>query len=175
MPTSSRKDVGRVLVVRKSGHQCFRKRRIQKKQKKWKEVHSFQRKWRNRWLDSSHWYFCQSVSVSTEQSQTCAKTWIQSQEIKPKVTFVNLWWYRLRFPVLTPYLRVQHQWHMGTCCKNTNGNSQKFLMIRNCRNWAPTQVSYRKLGMDTSSRFENTHNLEISKHPDREGGFVRIR
>ena len=26
----------------------------------WKENHSLQRKWRNRWIDSSHGYFCQS-------------------------------------------------------------------------------------------------------------------
>ena len=74
-----------------------------------------------------------------------------------------------------------------TCCKNTNGNSQNFLMIRNCRNYAPTLVSYRKLGKDNSSlqlkkdlrlcrqHVENTHNLEIWKHPDREGGFARTR
>ena len=28
-----------------------------------------------------------------------------------KVRFVNLWWYRLGFPMLTPYLRVQHHQH----------------------------------------------------------------
>ena len=54
----------------------------------WNGWRSLQRKWRNRWVDSSHCYFCRSVS--TEQSQICAKNWIQIQEIKPKVRFVNL-------------------------------------------------------------------------------------
>ena len=35
--------------------------------------------------------FCEPSSVSSEQSQICAKNWIQIQEIKPKVRFVNLW------------------------------------------------------------------------------------
>ena len=45
----------------------------------------------------------------------------------------GLWWCRLRFPMPTPYLRVQHHWHRETCCKVTKGNSQKLLMIRNCQ------------------------------------------
>ena len=28
------------------------------------------------------------------------------------------------FPMLIPFLRVQHHWHKATCCKSTNGNSQ---------------------------------------------------
>ena len=43
-----------------SGHQRFRKRRIQK-QRWWEEDYSQQRKWRNRWFDSSHGCFCQSA------------------------------------------------------------------------------------------------------------------
>ena len=73
--------------------------------------------------------FLSISSVSTEQSQICAKNWMHTQDIKPKVRFVNLRWYRLRFPMLTPYLRVQHHWRK----------------ISICRNSAPTLVSSRKL------------------------------
>ena len=44
-------------------------------------------------------------------------------------------------PYANAIFRVQHHWHRATCCKNTTGNSQNFLMIRNCRNYAPTLVS----------------------------------
>ena len=49
-----------------SRHLAFRatsalQRQSLKKQRRWKEVHSLQRKWRNRWIDSSHCYFCQSA------------------------------------------------------------------------------------------------------------------
>ena len=75
----------------------------------------------------------------------------------------------------------------GTYCKNTNRKSKNFLMIRNCRNDAPTLVSSRKLRKDTSSlelkrnlrlcrqHVDCTHNLEISNHPELEDVFVRIR
>ena len=68
-----------------------------------------------------------------------------------------------------------------------NGNSLNFLLIRNCRNCAPTQVSQRKLGKDSSSlqlkrgsevmqttcrEYTQPRNLTTSR---REGGFVRIR
>ena len=34
---------------------------LRKKRRRWKEVHSLERKWRNRWINSSHCYFCQSA------------------------------------------------------------------------------------------------------------------
>ena len=86
-----------------------------------------------------------------------------------------------------PSLRLTHP-HRRTCCEKTSRNSQNFLMIRNCPNYALTLVSWRKLGKDNSllhwrkkdlrlcRRYvESTHYLEIQKHPEREGGFVETR
>ena len=100
---------------------------------------------------------------------------------------VNRSWYRLRVPTLTPHLRAQHHRHRKICCKIISKKSQNFLKIRNCRNFAKMLVSKRILRKDSSSpqlrkdlslcteHVENTLNLEISQHPDREGGFVQIR
>ena len=75
----------------------------------------------------------------------------------------------------------------GTCCKIMSSNSQNFLKMRNCRNFAMMLVSQRRLRKDSSSsqlrkdlrlcrqHVENTLILETSQHPDREGGFVQIR
>ena len=160
-----------------SSHQRFRKRRS-RQQRRWKEDHPLQQKWRNRWIDSSHCYFFLISSVSTEQSKIYAKNQIQIQEIILKVRYVNLWWY---------HLRVQHHWHSWICCKITKGNSQNFLVIRHCRNYAPswflkgncerTILHFNWRGIwgcaDNMSRVHATSKSE--KHPDQEGGFVRIR
>ena len=60
-----------------------------------------------------NWFFARLFlsisSVPTERSKICAN-WIQ---IMLKVRSVNLWWYRLKFPMLTPHLRGQHHQHRG--------------------------------------------------------------
>ena len=158
-----------------------------KKQRERKEVHSPQRKWRNRWINFSHCFFLWISSVSTEQWQTCVMNWPQTQENKPKVRSGDLWWYRPNFPMPTPSLRLTYP-HRWTCCENTNRNSQNFLMIRNCPNYALTLVSWRKLGKDNSFLHlikkylvkwkrcvESVQYLKVKKHPEWEGGFSETR
>ena len=67
------------------------------------------------------------LSVSAEQSQTCAKNQTQIQIIL-KVRRLHSLVNRLRLPMLTPHLRVQDHWHRVTCCKITKGYSQNFLI-----------------------------------------------
>ena len=75
-----------------------------------------------------------------------------------------------------------------TCCENTSRNWQNFLKIRNKPNYTLTLVSWRILEKDNSSLHlmkknlmicrhyvESTHNLEMKKHPELEGGFVETR
>ena len=93
----------------------------------------------------------------------------------------------MRVPTLTPHLRAQHHQHRETCCKIISRNLQNFLKIKNGRIFAKMLVSYRRLRMDSSSsqlrkdlrlcrkHVENTHILETSQHPGREGGFVQTR
>ena len=118
-----------------------------------------------------NWFFARlflSISTaSTEQSQSCAKNKIQIQGRKLKVRFVNLWWHRMRFPMLTPHLRVQHHWHRWTYCKNTNGNSQNFLKIRRwflTGNWERTILHYNYKVIwgyaDSMSRIHTTSKSE---------------
>ena len=168
-----------------SFHRRYRKRII-KKQRGWKEVHSLQLKWRNRWINSSHCYFRQSPQYLRSSRRFL-------QRIRSRIKKSNWRWDLWIFggtgwdPNANAASLSSTSLKRRTCCKNTNGNSQNFLMIRNCRNCAPTLVSPRKLGLDHSSlqlkrdrrlcrqHFGNTQNLEIWKHPDREGGFVRTR
>ena len=121
--------------------------------------------------------FCSS-QVTTRERQ---------HHLTQKMWSVNLWWYRLRVPTRTPHLRAQHHRYTETCCKIISRNSQNFLKIRICRNFAKMLVSWRRLRKDSSSsqlrrdlrlcrhHIENTLNLETSQHPEQEDGFVHIR
>ena len=62
--------------------------------------------------------------------------------------------------MLTPHLRVQQDWHRETCLPD----DQK--LSKPC-----SEASI----LEEIGNVENTHNFEMWKHPDREGGFVRIR
>ena len=65
-----------MLNFAESGHPVFRatsalERGELKSKGKRKEVHSLQRKWRNRWIDSSHCYFCQSAQYLRAVADLC--------------------------------------------------------------------------------------------------------
>ena len=105
----------------------------------------------------------------------------------PKVWSVNLWWYRLIVPTLTPHLRAQHHPHMETCCKIISRYSQDFLKIRTCQDCAKMLVSWRRSRRASSTSqlrkdlrlcrqdVENALNLKIFRHLDQEDGFVQIQ
>ena len=47
----------------------------------------------------------------------------------------------MRVPTPTPHLRAQHHRHRETCRKIISRNSQNYLKIRNCRNFAKMLLS----------------------------------
>ena len=108
-------------------------------------------------------------SVSTEQSQTCATNYAESEICEPLV-----------IPIEIANTNTTSQ---SSCCKIISRNSQNFLKIRNCQDCAKMMVSWRRSRRDSSSlqlkkdlllcrqHVENILNLEILRHLDQEDGF----
>ena len=120
-----------------SCHQCFGKRRIEEQRKR-KDIYSLQRKWWNRWIDSSHSHFCQSACVKNLPET------LQVQENPLKTRIWSQWWYQRMFLLLTLSLQLTRLYR-ETCCDNMSRDSQNFLKI-NCPNCAQTLVSWRVIG-----------------------------
>ena len=79
-----------------------------------------------------NWFFARLfLSISSQYLRSSRRL---VQRIRPRFKSYwkwedyNLWWYRLRLPMLTPPLRVQDHWHRVIFCKITKGNSQNFLI-----------------------------------------------
>ena len=136
-----------------SGHSVFRdtnalERGDFKSKGGGKKDYSLQRKWRNRWSDSSHGYFCQSVQYLRSSRRLV-------QRIRPR--FKSYWTWDLWIFGDTDWDETNNAnttspsstSHSETCCKIISRNSLIVLMIRNCRNCAPTLVSWRKFGKNS--------------------------
>ena len=63
------------------------------------------------------------LSIHVAVADLCQELDPDSRKQTEGEVFWDLWWYRLRFPMPTLSLRLQHRWHRGTCCKNTSRNS----------------------------------------------------
>ena len=183
-PNGEWKKTAEVIMLNfgESGHPVVRatsalERRKLKKQREWEEVYSLQRKWRNRWVDSSHCYFCQSaqylgssrrlvqrIRSSFKKSNWRWDLWIFGAEI-PNANAIS----QSSTSLAQEDLLQEYEWKFAELSDDqklsklcSDAEQQFFIQLKR----------YRRLYRE---HVENTHNLEIWKHPGREGGLVRIR
>ena len=145
-----------------------------------KENHSLQRKWRNRWIDSSHGYFCQSVQYLRSSRRFV-------QRIGSRLCWkLDLW------IVGDTDWECQRQHHISDLniigtgkfvtslfqeIRRTSWRSEIVETLQRCfflkEDWERTVLHHnwgRIWGYaDSMSRVQST-----SQHPDRESGFVQI-
>ena len=138
------------------------------------------------------WFFAQLFpsisSVSTEQWHICAKNYPKIQKLQGNLQQMKLLesmdLQNFLVLILIPMLSCRE-----ICCKKMNKNSNNLLKIRNCPNCATTLV-WRLLKEDNSFFLllkkkdqmmicniyvEGTRYLEVTKHPEQEGGSVDTR
>ena len=150
----------------------------------WKEIYSLQRKWRNRWIDSPHCYFCQSAQYlrSKELAKDSPSARKHSRNENGDSMVVPT-----EFPNTNtisqtdvsvrgkPVARIRAEIRRTSWRSEINRTMLSRWFLEGNWNEDNSSLHLKKEMMTYRHYVESTHYLEIRKHPERDGGFVETR